>query len=130
MILICVFFFLFIYEFLKFQMKKFNSTFNKEMLEFAINNFIKNINFAINKIKIIKIVFNQLFIFIITINKYNNVIFFNYEQATFFVYNIINNQIKINYIRFIKHMNLNINHYKNFINFIKFYEKKLNKFFF
>ena len=86
-----------------------------------INDFIKNISFAINKIKIVEIVFNELFIFIIIINEYNNVIFFNCEQTTLFVYNIINNQIKINYIRFIKHMNLNINRYKNIINFIEFH---------
>ena len=41
-------------------MKKFNSTFNKKMFKFTINDFIKNINFAINEIKIIKIVFNEL----------------------------------------------------------------------
>ena len=58
-------------------MKKFDLTFNKKMFEFAINDFIKNINFAINKIKIIEFVFNELFIFIITMSEYNNIIFFN-----------------------------------------------------
>ena len=72
-------------------MKKFNLTFNKEMLDFAINDFIKNINFAINEIKIIKIAFNKLFIFIILINEHNNIIFFNYEYITFFVYYVVNN---------------------------------------
>ena len=57
-------------------MKKFNLIFNKEMFKFAINDLIKSINFAINKIKIVEIIFNELFIFIITINEYNNVIFF------------------------------------------------------
>ena len=47
------------------------------MLKFAINDFIKNINFAINEIKIFKIAFNKLFVFIITINKYNNITLFN-----------------------------------------------------
>ena len=61
------------------------------MFKFTINDFIKNINFAIDKIKIVKIVFNELFIFIIIINEYNNIILFNYKQATLFVYNIINN---------------------------------------
>ena len=61
------------------------------MFKFAINGFIKNINFAISKIKIIKIVFNELFIFIITINEYNNIIFLNSEHITLFIYNIINN---------------------------------------
>ena len=46
------------------------------MFKFTINDLIKNINFAIDEIKIVKIVFNELFIFIIAINKYNNVIFF------------------------------------------------------
>ena len=97
------------------------------MFEFAINDFIKNINFAINKIKTVKIVFNKLFIFIITINEYNNIIFFNYEYITLFIHYVINNQIEFNYIRIIKHINLNINYYKNIINFVEFYEKKLNK---
>ena len=91
-----------------------------------INNFIKNINFVIDKIKIVKVVFNELFIFIIMINEYNN-IFFNCEHITLFVYNVINNQIEFNYIRIIKYINLNVNYYKNIVNFIEFYEKKLNK---
>ena len=45
------------------------------MFEFAINDFIKNINFAINKIKIIEIVFNELFILIIAMSEYNNFFF-------------------------------------------------------
>ena len=49
------------------------------MLKFAINDFIKNINFAIHKIKIIEIVFNKLFIFIITMSEHNDVIFLNYK---------------------------------------------------
>ena len=61
------------------------------MLEFAINDFIKNINFAINEIKIVETVFNELFIFIITINKYNNIILLNCEHTTLFIYYIINN---------------------------------------
>ena len=40
-----------------------------------INDFIKNINFAINEIKVVKIVFNELFIFIITINEHNDIFF-------------------------------------------------------
>ena len=45
------------------------------MLEFTINDFIKNINFAINEIEIIEIVFNKLFIFIIIMSEHNNIIF-------------------------------------------------------
>ena len=97
------------------------------MFKFTINDFIKNINFAINKIKIIEIVFNELFIFIITINEYNNIIFFNYEHITLFIYYVINNQIEFNYIRIIKHINLNINYYKDIVDFVEFYKKKLNK---
>ena len=97
------------------------------MLEFTINDFIKNINFTINKIKIVEIVFNELFVFIIAINEHNNIIFFNYKYITLFVYYIINNQIEFNYIRIIKHINLNINYYKDIVNFVEFYEKKLNK---
>ena len=61
-------------------MKKFNLTFNKEIFEFAINDFIKNINFAINKIKAVEIVFNELFVFIIAMSEYNDIIFFNYKH--------------------------------------------------
>ena len=119
--------FLFIYKFLKFQIREFDLTFNKRIFKFTINDLAKNINFAINKVKIVEIVFNELFIFIIAMNEYNNVIFFNYEQTTLFVYNIINNQIEINYIRFIKYINLNINRHKDIINFIESYQKELNK---
>ena len=38
------------------------------MFKFAINDFIKNVNFVINKIKVVKFTFNELFVFIITIN--------------------------------------------------------------
>ena len=103
-------------------MKKFNSTFNKKMFKFAINDFIKSINFVINKVKIVEIVFNELFIFIIAISEYNNIIFFNCEYTTFFVYYVINNQIIFNCIRIIKYINLNINYYKNIVDFIEFYE--------
>ena len=72
-------------------MKKLNLTFNKKMFKLTINDFIKNIKFAINKIKVVKIVFNELFVFIITINEYNNIIFFDYKYITLFVYYIINN---------------------------------------
>ena len=47
------------------------------MFKFTISDFIKSINFAINKIKIIEIIFNKLFIFIIAISEYNNITFFN-----------------------------------------------------
>ena len=108
-------------------MKKFDLIFDKKMLEFTINNLIKNTSFAINEIKIVKIAFNELLVFVIEINEYNNVIFLDYEQTTLFIYNIINNQIEINCIRFIKHINLNINYYKNIVNFIEFHQKKLNE---
>ena len=67
------------------------------MFEFAINNFIKNINFAINKIKIVEIVFNELFVFVIAMSEHNNIIFFNYEHITLFVYYVVNNQIEFDY---------------------------------
>ena len=57
-------------------MKKFNLTFNKKMFKFTINGFAKNTNFAIDEIKIVEIAFNELFVFIITINKYNTLISF------------------------------------------------------
>ena len=44
------------------------------MFKFAIRDFIKNINFAINIIKIVKINFNKLFIFIIIKSEHNNII--------------------------------------------------------
>ena len=108
-------------------MKKFNSTFNKKMFELTINDFIKNINFAIDEIKVVEIAFNELFIFIIAINEHNNIILFNCEHAALFIHYVINNQIEFDYFRIIKHMNLNINYYKNIINFIEFYEKELNE---
>ena len=43
-------------------MKKFDLTFNKKIFKFIINDFVKSINFAINKIKIVEIVFDKLFI--------------------------------------------------------------------
>ena len=61
------------------------------MLKFAINDFIKKINFAINKIKVAEIAFNELFIFIITINKYNNIILLNCEYMTLFIHYVVNN---------------------------------------
>ena len=61
------------------------------MFEFMINDFTKNISFAINEIEIVEIVFNKLFIFIITMSEYNNIIFFNYEHITLFIYNVVNN---------------------------------------
>ena len=93
------------------------------MFKFAINDFIKKISFAINKIKIVEIIFNKLFIFIITMSEHNNIIFFNYKYITFFVYYVMNNQIEFNYFQIIKHMNLNINYYKNIVNFVEFYKK-------
>ena len=41
------------------------------MFKFAINDFIKNISFVINEIKIVEIVFDKLFIFIIMMSEYN-----------------------------------------------------------
>ena len=61
------------------------------MFEFTISDFIKSISFAINKVKIVKIVFNELFVFIIAINEHNNIVFFNYEYITLFVYYVVNN---------------------------------------
>ena len=99
------------------------------MFKFAINDLIKNINFAINEIKIVEIVFNELFIFVIIIimSEHNDIIFFNYKHITLFVYCVINNQIEFDYIRIIKHINLNINYYKNIVNFVESYEKELNE---
>ena len=61
------------------------------MFEFTINGFIKNINFMIDEIKIVEIVFNELFVFIIAMSEYNNIILFNYKYATFFIHYVINN---------------------------------------
>ena len=61
------------------------------MFEFAINDFIKNINFAINEVRVVEIVFNKLFIFVIAMSEYNYIIFFNYEYITFFIHNVVNN---------------------------------------
>ena len=97
------------------------------MLKFAINDFIKNINFAIDKVKVVETAFNELFVFIIAINEHNNITFFNYEYITLFIHYIINNQIEFNYFRIIKYINLNINYYKDIINFAEFYKKKLNE---
>ena len=46
---------------------------------------------------------------------------------TLFIHNVVNNQIKFNYFRIIKHINLNINYHKDIINFIESYKKKLNE---
>ena len=79
-------------------MKKFNLTFNKKMFKFAINDLAKNINFAIDEIKIIKIAFNELFIFVIAMNEYNDIFFFDYKHITFFIHCVVNNQIEFDYI--------------------------------
>ena len=79
-------------------MRKLDLTFNKKMFKFTINDLIKSINFAINKIKIVKIVFNELFIFIITMSEYNNIILFDYEYITLFIHCVVNNQIEFNYL--------------------------------
>ena len=57
-------------------MREFDLTFNKKMFKFTISDFIKSINFAIDKIKTVEIVFNKLFIFVIAINEHNNIFFF------------------------------------------------------
>ena len=108
-------------------MKKFNLTFNKKMFEFAINDFVKNINFVIDEIKVVEIVFNELFIFVIAMNEHNDIIFFDYEYITFFVHNVVNNQIEFNCFRIIKYMSLSINCYKDILNFVESYKKELNK---
>ena len=72
-------------------MKEFNLTFNKKMFKFAISDFIKHINVAIDEIKIVEIIFNEFFIFIIAMSEYNDIILFNYKYTTLFVYYIINN---------------------------------------
>ena len=99
------------------------------MLKFAISGLIKNINFVIDKIRVIKTAFNELLIFVIVIamSEHNDITLLNYEHTTFFVYYAVNNQIEFNYIRIIKHMNLNINYHKDIINFVEFYEKELNE---
>ena len=97
------------------------------MFKFTINDFIKNISFAINEIKIVEIVFNELFIFVIAMNEHNDFIFFDYKYTTFFVYNVIKNQIEFDYFRIIKYMNLNVNYYKDIVRFVEFYKKESNK---
>ena len=79
-------------------MKKLNLIFNEKMLEFAINDLIKNINFAIDKIKTVETVFNKLFVFIIMMSEHNNITFFNYKHVTLFIHNVMNNQIEFNYL--------------------------------
>ena len=108
-------------------MRKFDLTFNKKMFKFMINDFIKNISFAIDEIKTVETVFNKLFIFVIAINEHNDIILLNYKYITFFIYCVMNNQIEFNYIQIIKYINLNINYHKDIVNFIEFYEKELNK---
>ena len=61
------------------------------MFKLAINDFIKNINFTINEIKVVEIAFDELFIFIITMSEHNNIIFFNYKHITLFIHNVVNN---------------------------------------
>ena len=108
-------------------MRELDLTFNKKMFEFTINDFIKNINFAIDEIKTVETAFNELFIFIITISEYNNITFLNCEHTMFFIYYVVNYQIEFNYIRIIKYINLNINCYKDIISFVESYKKELNK---
>ena len=74
-------------------MRKFNSTFNKEIFKFTINDLIKNISFAIDEIKVVEIAFNELFVFVIVIvmSEHNDIIFFNYKYITLFVYYVVNN---------------------------------------
>ena len=71
-------------------MREFNSTFNKEMFEFMINDLIKSISFAIDKIKVVEIAFNELFIFVIAMSEHNNITFLNYKHITLFVYCVVN----------------------------------------
>ena len=97
------------------------------MFKFTINDFIKNTRFAINEIKIVEIVFNELFIFIIAMSEHSDIILFNYKYTTLFIYCVVNNQIEFNYFRIIKYMNLNINCYKDIVNFVESHKKKLNK---
>ena len=97
------------------------------MFKFAINDFIKSISFAIDEIKTVKTAFNELFVFVITINEYNNIILLNCEHATFFIHYVINNQIEFDYIRIIKYINLNISYYKDIINFVESHKEKLNE---
>ena len=108
-------------------MKKLDSTFNKEMFKLAINDFTKNISFAIDKIRVVETALNELFAFIITINEYNNITLLDCEHMTLFIYYVVNNQIEFNCFRIIKYMSLNINYHKNIVGFVEFYEKELNK---
>ena len=97
------------------------------MLKLAINDFIKNINFAIDKIRVVEIVFNELFIFIIAISEHNDIILFDYKYTTLFIHYVVNNQIEFNYIQIIKYINLNVNYHKDIVNFVEFYKKELNE---
>ena len=72
-------------------MKKLNSTFNKKIFKFMISDLIKNISLAINEIKIIEIVFNELFVFVIVMSEHNDIILFNYKYITFFIYYVVSN---------------------------------------
>ena len=57
------------------------------MFKFTINDFIKNINFAINEIKIIEILFDKLFVFVIAISEHNNIFFLviNIRRSSFII---------------------------------------------
>ena len=108
-------------------MRELDSTFDKRIFEFMISGLIRSINFTIDEIKIVETALNELLALVIAVNEHNDVILLDCEQTALFVYNVMNNQIEIDYIRFIKHMNLNINRHKNIVNFIESHQKKLNE---
>ena len=74
-------------------MRELDSIFNEKMLEFAINDFTKNTNFAINEIKVVEAALDELFTFVIIIamNEYNDITLFNCEHATLFIHYVVNN---------------------------------------
>ena len=101
--------------------KELNLIFNRRISKFIINDLIRKISLAIN-INIIIIFFNKLFIFIfiITINKYNN-IKIDKKYITFFVYNSVNYFIEINRVFIVKFIYLRINNNKDLEDIIEFY---------
>ena len=74
-------------------MRELDSIFNEKMLEFAINDFTKNTNFAINEIRVVEVALDELFTFVIIIamNEHNDITLLNCEHATLFIYYVVNN---------------------------------------
>ena len=108
-------------------MREFDSTFNRKILEFAINGFVKSTCFAIDEIKVVGTALDELFVFVIAMSEYSDIIFFDCEHAAFFVHCVVNNQVEFDCFRIIKHMDLSVNYHKDIVSFIESYEEELNE---